>query len=110
MIDLGFVGVASVAMLVISSLLRCKRLLAEGGDQVFQFYFALVSAGIVHGFAEVSFVYPRALGFFLAIAFCSIIYRHQPALAADAALDPLDNPYPTNSKSQMWGPTALASS
>lgn len=79
LLDLGFVGVTSVACLVVSALLRCKRLLAMGGDPAYQFFFALLCAGIVHGFSEVEFVYPRALGIFLAVAFFSIVYDRAPA-------------------------------
>ncbi len=78
-LDIGLVGAALMLALIVANLRRAYRLVRRTGDPAYRFIFGLLAAGFVDGLVEVSFVYPRGLGLFVAMAMFSLAVAH-PAL------------------------------
>jgi len=81
MLDLGFVGVLVVLGLVTASLLRAASLAKNHGQNAYKFVFGLLAAGVLDGIVEVSFIYPRGLGFIVAATLFSLIAVHPETMS-----------------------------
>ncbi|MEM8944891.1 MAG: O-antigen ligase family protein [Planctomycetota bacterium] len=75
-LDVGYFGAAMVLMLVLAALVRSALMYFATGEPAYRFVFGLLCAGLVDGFVEVSFVYPRELGLFVGVALFMLIVRH----------------------------------
>ncbi len=82
MLDTGYLGAGLILTLVFAALARAVMLLRATGDPSYKFVFGLLLAGLVDGIVEVSFVYPRELGLFVAIALFMLLFAHPQREAA----------------------------
>ena len=94
-LDVGYVGAALMLMLVFAALARAFLLLRSTGDPAYKFVIGLLMAGLIDGIVEVSFVYPRELGLFVAIAMFMLVVAHpQSEVAPEAEEDLPDESLP----------------
>ena len=88
-LDIGYLGAAMILMLVFTAIVRATLLLRSTGDPAYKFVIGLLMAGLIDGVVEVSFVYPRELGLFVAIALFMLVVKHPQREVAPATAEEL---------------------
>ncbi len=93
-LDMGYIGAVLILMLVFAALVRAALLLRATSDPSYKFVFGLLMAGLIDGIVEVSFVYPRELGLFVAVTLFMLVVSHPqrdatPAIEQDLPSEPL---------------------
>ena len=88
-LDVGYIGATLILLLVFAAIVRATLLLRATGDPSYKFVIGLLMAGLIDGIVEVSFVYPRELGLFVAIAMFMLVVAHPQREVAPEAEDDL---------------------
>ena len=104
MLDTGYLGAGLILMLVFAALARAVLRLRATGDPSYKFVFGLLLAGLVDGIVEVSFVYPRELGLFVAITLFMLLFTHPQCEAVPVP----EEDSPTASPELAWRRTQPA--